>query len=118
MGIIITAGFAAISVGHLNLISIAFAVLYLGLGVDYAIHLCLRFRELILDGIPKEESLVRSIVDISPSLTMCTLSTAIGFYSFIPTAYAGVSELGLISLVQFVFHYWIYLTTTENSIRI
>lgn len=118
MGIIITAGFAAISVGHLNLISIAFAVLYLGLGVDYAIHLCLRFRELILDGIPKEESLVRSIVDISPSLTMCTLSTAIGFYSFIPTAYAGVSELGLISGTGMFINLLINLTVLPALLKI
>ena len=45
MGLIITAGFAAITVGHLNVISIAFATLYIGLGVDYAVHICLYYRE-------------------------------------------------------------------------
>ena len=97
IGIVLTAGFAALAIGHLNLISIAFAVLYIGLGVDYAIHLCLRYREQLLEGKEKEEALKEAIVDIGPSLNMCTISTAIGFYSFIPTAYAGVSELGLIS---------------------
>ncbi|AWT60161.1 MAG: Sulfolipid-1 exporter MmpL8 [Candidatus Moanabacter tarae] len=97
IGIIWTAGFAALVIGHLNLISIAFAVLYIGLGVDYAIHLCLCYREKLLEGKDKEEALKGAIVDIGPSLNMCTISTAIGFYSFIPTAYAGVSELGLIS---------------------
>jgi len=118
MGIITTAGFAAISVGHLNLISIAFAVLYLGLGVDYAIHLCLRFRELILEGIPRDEALVGSIVDIGPSLAMCTLSTAIGFYSFIPTAYAGVSELGLISGTGMFISLLINLTVLPALLKI
>ncbi len=97
IGIILTAGFATLAIGHLNLISIAFAVLYIGLGVDYAIHLCLRYRELLLEGREKQEALKGAVVDIGPSLNMCTVSTAIGFYSFIPTAYAGVSELGLIS---------------------
>lgn len=44
MGLIFTAGFAAITVGHLNVISIAFASLYIGLGVDYAVHICLHYR--------------------------------------------------------------------------
>jgi hypothetical protein len=46
VGLVLTAAFAALAVGHLNLISMAFAVLYIGLGIDYAIHYCLRYREL------------------------------------------------------------------------
>ena len=44
-GLIWTAGFAIAAVGHLNLISVAFAVLFIGLGVDFGIHFVLRFRE-------------------------------------------------------------------------
>ena len=118
MGIIFTAGFATVAVGHLNLISIAFAVLYIGLGVDFAIHLCLRFRELVLEGKPKDEALVGSIVVIGPSLAMCALSTAIGFYSFIPTAYAGVSELGLISGTGMFISLLINLTVLPALLKI
>ncbi|MCK5189174.1 MAG: MMPL family transporter, partial [Methylococcales bacterium] len=50
IGLILTAGFATIAIGHLNLISIAFAVLYIGLGVDYAIHICLHYRECRVQG--------------------------------------------------------------------
>ncbi len=96
-GIISTAAFAAFAVGDLNMISMAFAVLYIGLGVDYAIHLCLRYRELILNGHSHEESIREAAGDVGASLVLCTITTAAGFYSFIPTAYAGVSELGLIS---------------------
>ena len=49
-GLILTAAFATLSVGELNLISVAFAVLYIGLGVDFAIHYCLRYRQYIQDG--------------------------------------------------------------------
>ncbi len=38
VGLVITAAFATLAVGHLNLISVAFGVLYIGLGVDYAIN--------------------------------------------------------------------------------
>ncbi len=96
-GIIITAAFAAFAVGKLNMISMAFAVLYIGLGIDYAIHLCLRYRELVHEGSPHEEAIKKAASDVGASLVLCTITTAAGFYSFIPTAYSGVSELGLIS---------------------
>lgn len=97
MGLIFTAGFAAVSVGHLNVISIAFACLYIGLGVDYAIHICLHYREGRAEGLPNSEAILVSIRDVGSSLLLCALSTAIGFFAFIPTDYAGVSELGIIS---------------------
>jgi len=96
-GIIFTAAFAAFAVGSLNMISMAFAVLYIGLGIDYAIHLCLRYRELVLTGCRHDEAIINAAKDVGASLVLCTLTTAAGFYSFIPTAYSGVSELGLIS---------------------
>lgn len=97
MGLILTAGFAAITVGHLNVISIAFASLYIGLGVDYAIHICLHYREGKADGLSNSEAILISIRDVGSSLFLCALATAIGFFAFIPTDYAGVSELGVIS---------------------
>ncbi|WP_341327919.1 MMPL family transporter [Methylotuvimicrobium sp. KM2] len=97
MGLILTAGFATLAVGHLNIISVAFAVLYIGLGVDYATHLCLRYRECRAAGMNNESAITESINSIGFSLFLCALTTAIGFLGFIPTDYSGVSELGIIS---------------------
>lgn len=97
LGLILTAGFATISVGHLNLISIAFAILYIGLGVDYAIHVCLHYREYRAEGLGNNESIIKSIQDVGFSIFLCALTTSIGFLAFIPTDYSGVSELGVIS---------------------
>jgi hypothetical protein len=97
MGLVWTASFAAAAVGHLNLISVAFAVLYIGLSVDYAIHFCLRYKELIQQGAPHSTALEQTARDIGSSLVLCSLTTAIGFYAFIPTVFEGVAELGLIS---------------------
>ena len=97
VGLLLTAAFSAWAVGQLNMISIAFAVLYIGLGVDYAIHICLRYRELGREGFPDKESLSTSIYHITPALILSTLSTSIGFYAFVPTAFTGVSELGIIA---------------------
>ena len=96
-GLILTAAFAAAAVGHLNLISVAFAVLYIGLGIDFAIHLGMRYHELVETGEPGPQALESTARSVGRSLILCTLTTAIGFYAFVPTAYAGVAELGLIA---------------------
>ena len=97
MGLIWTASFAAAAVGHLNLISVAFAVLYIGLSVDYAIHFCLRYKELIQQSTSHASALQQTASDVGSSLVLCSITTAIGFYAFIPTVFEGVAELGLIS---------------------
>ncbi len=96
-GLACTAGFAALAIGHLNLISVAFAVLFIGLGVDFGIHFCLRYREAQTAGFDHPQALGRAARDVGSSLVLCAVTTAIGFYAFIPTGYAGVAELGLIS---------------------
>lgn len=97
VGLVLTAAFSAWTVGHLNMISVAFAVLYIGLGVDYAIHICLRYRELGKSKVDPKSSITLSIRDVGPALWLSTLSTSIGFYSFVPTDFSGVSELGIIA---------------------
>ncbi len=97
IGLVLTAGFATIAIGHLNLISIAFAVLYIGLGVDYAIHICLHYRECRVQGMENQEAIIDSIHTVGFSIFLCAITTSMGFLAFIPTDYAGVSELGIIS---------------------
>jgi len=96
-GLILTAGFATLTVGELNLISVAFAVLYIGLGVDFAIHYCLRYRELLINNNTPASALENTSLGIGNALILCAFTTAIGFYAFIPTDYDGVAELGWIS---------------------
>ncbi len=97
VGLIWTAGFATLAIGELNLVSVAFAVLFIGLGIDFSIHLCLRYSELVGHGHSPSEALAGASNEIGRALFLCAATTAAGFYVFIPTDYAGVSELGLIS---------------------
>lgn len=110
VGLVLTAAFAAVAVGHLNIISIAFAVLFIGLGVDYSVHLSLRYRDLLLAGESNAQALEMTIQEIGVSLVLCTLTTTAGFYAFIPTAYSGVSELGLISGTGMIINLLIHLS--------
>jgi hopanoid biosynthesis associated RND transporter like protein HpnN len=97
LGMVFCGAFAAFSVKELNLISIAFAVSNIGLGVEYAIHFCLRYRDNLVHHIGREKALRGTLVSTSPSLLLCAGTTAIGLYAFIPTDYKGVSELGLLA---------------------
>ncbi len=97
MGFIWTLGFAIAVVGRLNLISVAFGVLFIGLAIDYAIQYCIRYRELMASGLGHHDAIVETAKGLGVSLTVCTVAAAIGFYSFLPTPYTGVSELGLIA---------------------
>jgi uncharacterized protein len=110
LGLLLTAGFATLAVGHLNLISIAFAVLYIGLGVDYAIHFLLRHQELRQSGRSVPDTLYTTGGDMGRALMVCAVTTAIGFYAFMPTAYRGVAELGLISGTGMIISLLVTLT--------
>lgn len=117
MGLILTATFATAVVGHLNLISIAFAVLYIGLGADFAIHFLLRYREVLENGLPPTEAIQISGGDAGAALTACTITNAIGFYAFIPTDYSGVAELGIISGTGMIISLLVTLTIGPALLR-
>jgi len=97
IGLIWTTTFAIVFVGSLNLISITFAVLFVGLGIDYSIQFCLRYRELIYCGYGQSDCITTTASGVGRTLLLSCITVAIGFYSFVPTPYSGVAELGLIS---------------------
>jgi len=97
LGMLFCGAFAAFSVKELNLISVAFAVSNIGLGVEYAIHFCLRYRDNLTHHIHKDLALRNTLTSTAPSLLLCAGTTSIGLYAFIPTDYKGVSELGLLA---------------------
>ncbi len=117
MGLILTAAFATVAVGHLNLISIAFAVLYIGLGADFAIHFLLRYREALENGLAPTDAIHISGGDAGAALTACTITNAIGFYAFMPTDYSGVAELGIISGTGMIISLLVTLTIGPALLR-
>ncbi len=106
VGLSATAALGMLLVGTLNLISVYFAVLFVGLGVDFGIQFSVRYRaeRHEVDGL--YEALLHAGRRAGAPLTLAGLATAAGFLSFLPTAYRGLSELGLIAglgmLIAFV----------------
>ncbi|HMA74144.1 MAG TPA: MMPL family transporter [Xanthobacteraceae bacterium] len=97
IGLSITAMVGLMLVGALNLISIAFAVLFIGLGVDFGIQFSVRYRQERFKMPDLRKALLHAGVRAGIPLTLAAAAVAAGFLSFLPTAYRGVSELGVIA---------------------
>ncbi len=100
-GLIITMGLATLFVGTLNLISVAFAVLFIGLSVDFGIQICTRIIE-DSKTLNFKKKIENNVLKISNTLFLAATPSIIGFISFIPTSYIGLSELGIISCIGLV----------------
>ena len=108
LGLSLTLGFAALAVGTLNLVSVAFAILFVGIAVDFAIQFSVRFREALRDqGDAGAAGDTGAALDgtgrhVGPEVMVAAAATACGFLAFVPTSFAGVAELGLIAGVGMV----------------
>jgi uncharacterized protein len=96
-GLSITAAVGLALVGALNLISVAFAVLFIGLGVDFGIQFSVRYRAERHEVDDLRQALINTAKHVGAPLTLAAAATAAGFLSFLPTDYKGLSELGLLA---------------------
>jgi uncharacterized protein len=105
IGLSITAALGLMMVGALNLISVAFAVLFVGLGVDFGIQFSVRYRQERFKEPDLRAALMQAGARAGVPLTLAAAAVAAGFLSFLPTAYRGVSELGQIAGVGMLIAY-------------
>src|SRR5215831_6552024 len=97
IGLAISAAAGLFVVGTFNLISLAFFVLFIGLGVDFAIQFSVRYRAERHERPKLLDALQSSAFKAGAPLTLAAVATAVGFSSFLPTDYRGLSELGQIA---------------------
>lgn len=97
LGLAITTAVGLIVAGAFNPISVAFAVLFVGIGVDFAIQFSIRYRSERYKTGDLEQALARAAEKSAIPLSLAAVATSLGFLSFLPTAYQGVSELGKIA---------------------
>ena len=97
IGLAITAAVGLMMVGALNLISVAFAVLFVGIGVDFGIQFSVRYRAERHEEHDLRKALANAGEHIATPLALAAAGTAAGFLAFVRTAYKGVSELGQIA---------------------
>ena len=97
VGLVWTTAFAVAAVGPFNVISIAFAVLFIGIGIDFGIQFCMRYREDFSYTHRLSTALRLSARNMGGALTLAAVAAAASFYSFVPTSYAGIIDLGIIA---------------------
>jgi predicted RND superfamily exporter protein len=90
-------GWLVLSVGHLQLLSVVFSVILLGLGIDFALHLVARL-ELVQDehdDLPSAAS--RVFRGIGPGMLTGAVTTAAAFGATALTQFKGMAEMGIIA---------------------
>ncbi len=97
LGFLINVGFATVAIGSLNMISVAFAVLFIGLGIDYAAHVILRFAEERAKGSDGKAAAIEAVQHMAAPLGLCMLTTSLAFLAFAPTDFVGMAQLGIIA---------------------
>jgi hopanoid biosynthesis associated RND transporter like protein HpnN len=109
-GLAITAALGFLMVGSLNMISVAFFVLFVGLGVDFCIQYSVRYRDERHQNDHLKPALVDAGRNIGGPLALAAAATAAGFMAFLPTKYQGVSELGIIAGAGMIVAFLISIT--------
>ena len=118
VGLALTAALGLMMVGALNMISVAFAVLFVGLGVDFGIQFSVRYRAERHDVPKLQPALSQAAEKIGVPLTLAAAAVAAGFLSFLPTDYRGVSELGAIAGVGMLIAYVTSITVLPALISV
>ena len=109
-GLIVTTAFAMATVGSLNLISVAFAVMFIGIAVDFGIQFGVRYRDQRHKENDSTKAMLSTAKTIAMPLALAAGSTTLGFLTFIPTDYRGVAELGLIAGIGMMIAFLLNIT--------
>ena len=101
IGIAWSFGWLVLSVGHLQLLSVVFTVILLGLGIDFALHLTARL-ELVLTEHDEQDVAFSSTVErvfrgIGPGMLTGAITTAAAFGATALTDFDGMAEMGIIA---------------------
>ncbi len=99
VAIALSFGMATLTVGHLNILSMVFAVMLIGIGIEYGIQIVLRYQEEIRAGRQRLESLRIALNRNLWAITMAAATVAAAFLTFVFTDFKGISELGIIAAI-------------------
>jgi len=96
VGLAYTLAFATWVVGHLNVLTITFVPILIGLAIDYGVHLISRYEEELRHGKTEAEALTKAIVYTGQGIFTGALTTAGAFLAMALTNFKGIQEMGII----------------------
>lgn len=97
VSIVWTLGFAAATIGELNLLSSVFILVIIGVGINWGMHLLARYMEEREHGRPVEEALTRAMVTAAAGNLTCAATAAAAFFCALATDFKALAELGFIA---------------------
>lgn len=118
VGLVVTAALGLMMIGSLNMLSVAFMVLFVGLGVDFGVQFGVKYREERFQDNRLDAAILKTARLIGLPLTLAAIAVAESFFSFMPTAYRGLSELGQIAGVGMFVAYFANMTLLPALISV
>ena len=96
IGVGYTMAFTTATVGRLNILTITFVPMLIGLAMDYAVHLITRYEEELHHGKSNEEAITKAMVYTGQGIFTGAMTTAGAFVAMCFTNFQGIRELGII----------------------
>jgi len=90
-------GGITLTIGYVNVLSIAFASILFGMGIDYGIYYIARYLQLRAETASTSEALVQTSGMVGPGILTGACTSAIAFSAAGLTDFPGVSQLGWIA---------------------
>ncbi len=97
-----TYGFATLAIGYLNLLSIVFALVLVGIGFDFGVHLIARYNE-YRSTMHVREAIHRAMLQCGPANITSAFTSATAFLTALFTPFRGLQELGLVAGTGLIF---------------
>ncbi len=92
-----TMGYTTLVVGHLNILTITFAPMLIGLAIDFGVHLITRYEEELHAGLDRRDAIRVSLVNTGQGVFTGALTTSAAFFAMALTDFRGIQEMGIIA---------------------
>ncbi|MDB6020442.1 MAG: putative exporter of the superfamily [Pedosphaera sp.] len=96
VGVAYTLAFATLTIGHLNILTITFVPILIGLAIDFGVHLITRYEEELRLGKSEEEAMRKAMVFTGQGIFTGAMTTAAAFLAMALTNFKGIQEMGII----------------------
>jgi hopanoid biosynthesis associated RND transporter like protein HpnN len=96
VGLAYTMAFATLTIGHLNILTVTFVPMLIGLAIDFGVHLITRYEEELRRGRSEEEALTKAMVFTGQGIFTGAFTTAGAFLAMRLTNFRGIQEMGVI----------------------
>ncbi len=90
-------GFTTLAIGHLNILTITFAPMLIGLAIDFGVHCITRFEEETRKGRGRVRAIFRATTFTGQGIVVGAFTTAAAFLAMAATHFKGIQEMGVIS---------------------